>query len=252
MKQGVYSIVDTGKLSKTAYFITINCHEIANISKVGQFIHIKVDGFMLRRPISICYIDKQNGTITVAIDTVGEGTKKLSELTNKNTIDIIAPIGNGFTLMENKKALIVGGGIGVAPLLPIADWYKQNSYTILGFRNYQNIILVDNFKNTLTNMTVTTDDGSLGIKGNVLKSVDNIIKQGDIDIVYSCGPYAMMREVALICHKQNVPCEVSLEEKMGCGIGACLVCACNAKINGQQKVVHICKDGPVFSSMEVF
>jgi len=252
MKQGIYTIIDKKILSKTSFSITIYCEDITEISKVGQFVHVKVDGFILRRPISICDINKENGSIVLAVDVIGDGTKKIGELHINDAIDIIGPIGKGFTLYENKKALIVGGGIGIAPLFPIAKYYGENSTTILGFRGFNNIILADEFKSTNTNCIITTDDGSVGIKGNVLSSVKDIIKDGDTDIVYTCGPHNMMKAIAEICHQHNVDCQVSLEERMGCGIGACLVCACSATINGDEKMVHICKDGPVFNSKEVF
>lgn len=252
MKQGVYPIVATKKLSRTAYSITILCEDICVLAQVGQFIHIKVDGFLLRRPISICNIDKINKTITIAIETVGEGTKKLATLTTNNSIDIIGPIGNGFTLNNNKKAIIVGGGIGVAPLLPISKFYGYNSSTVLGFRSATNVVLNDDFKDTNTNLIITTDDGSFGVKGNVINSLKALLDTNEFHVVYTCGPHNMMRAISSLCHQYGILCEVSLEEKMGCGIGACLVCACSATIGGKEKMVHVCKDGPVFNSKEVF
>lgn len=248
--QSKYPIVDKKMLTNTCVSFTIKCDDVSKIAVSGQFVHVKVAGFSLRRPISICQIS--NDTIRIVFDIRGEGTKQLSTLQTGDLIDIIAPLGNGFKLLDSdKKAVLIGGGIGVPPMLNLANYYKDNSTAIIGFRNKNSVILEDDFINANAKTLVYTDDGSYENKGHVGIGVTNLLENEKPDIIYACGPHVMLKAVVELSQKYNIPCQVSLEERMGCGVGACLVCACRAVKDGTEYFAHVCKDGPVFDSNEV-
>lgn len=249
---GKYTVTDKTKLTASAYSFTVSCPDVAQLANAGQFVHIKVDGFTLRRPISICEIDKASGTIRLVFEVRGEGTNKLATLEKGDKIDILGPLGKGFALLDKaKKAVVVGGGIGVPPLLQAAKFYGENVTAIIGFRNKDAVILNDDFAKNGCKVVLCTDDGSAGEKGFVTAALAKLLTEEKVDIIYSCGPMAMLKAVAAEAEKAGVRCQVSLEERMGCGVGACLVCACKVKINGSEHYGHVCKDGPVFEAEEV-
>ena len=250
--QGYYQITDNRALAKDIFSITVKCPEIAEAALPGQFVHILPKGATLRRPISICGIDKENGSLRIVFVVKGEGTKTISQMSPGENIDMLAPLGHGFTVDESfKKVLLVGGGIGTPPMIPLAQIYKSKAVVISGFRSFDAVILQEDFKNTGAETILCTDDGSLGIKGFVTEPLEEKLKEGGVDMVYACGPMPMLKNIAGICERYDTLCEVSLEERMGCGIGACLVCACKTKKDGQEHFAHVCKNGPVFNSKEV-
>ena len=240
-------IIENEKVSQDIYKMSIHCSSIASISSAGQFLHIKIGEQydpLLRRPISICSLDKSKGNITLLYRIAGKGTKFLSFKKPKDSLDIIGPLGNGFPIVKNKKCAIVGGGIGIAPLLELC---KQIDFpdVYLGFKD--EVYFANEFSKYSKEMFVFTEDGSKGIKGYPTQLLsDNIEKY---DIVYTCGPKVMMKIVKDLCDKKEVECYLSMEEHMGCGIGACLVCSCSSNIEGVYK--KVCVDGPVFNSKEV-
>ncbi len=238
------------KVSKHAYKIDFVNVEMAEKVKVGQFVHIKLGGaFLLRRPISIC--DVNGDTITIIFEIRGEGTKWLADTKIGDELDILGPLGNGFDLEKaGSNPVFIGGGIGVPPLLMSAK-NTENATAIIGFRNKDFVMLEREFEKICSEVYVTTDDGSYATKGFVTDVLKSVI--GKATAVYSCGPTPMLKAIAEICDKNDVYCEVSLEERMACGVGACLVCACKVKAeeNGE-KFAHVCKDGPVFDAKEVF
>lgn len=250
--QSQFQIIKKENIAKNCYSLIISCPEIAKIALSGQFCQVKIDGFVLRRPISICEINKENSTIRIVFETRGEGTKALANLNENSLIDIIAPLGHGFTILEKEKnAIVIGGGIGVPPLLEVAKSYGENATAIIGFRNAHAVILEDDFKKNNNNVILCTDDGSAGEKGFVTAALEKSLQAKKADIIYACGPHLMIKGVIEIARKHNIRCEVSLEERMGCGIGACLVCACKTVKNGEEYMAHVCKDGPVFNADEV-
>ena len=250
--QGLYPIIKKTNLSKNCYDFIVNCPEIAMIAQAGQFAHIKVGDFTLRRPISICEVSKENGTIRLVFEVRGDGTAKIAELNEGCMIDIMAPLGKGFTLLDNsKKAIVVGGGIGVPPMVEVAKHYGQNATAIIGFRSASAVILNNDFINLGAHLMLCTDDGSMGTKGYVSSALEERLKAGCTDIIYACGPHMMLKAVIELANNYHVTCEVSLEERMGCGVGACLVCACKTVKDGKEYFAHVCKDGPVFSSQDV-
>ncbi len=251
-KQGKFEIIKKRTLACGIFDITVHCPEIASLANAGQFAQIAADGFFLRRPISICDIDKQGGNIRFVFEVRGKGTERISELNKGDLIDIIAPLGNGFTLLENKKAVCIGGGIGTPPMLSVTYYYGKNAQVISGFRTASLAILQDDFKKAGCDATLCTDDGTAGIHGFVTEPFKARLESGDVpDIIYACGPSPMLKNVVSIAKEYSVKCEVSLEQRMACGVGACLVCACKTVKDGESFLKHVCKDGPVFDGEEV-
>ena len=218
----------------------------------GQFVHIRANGFTLRRPVSICEINKSKGTLRIVFEIRGEGTAEIAKLNVDNLIDMLAPLGHGFTVNQDyKKVILIGGGIGTPPMLPLAQIYCEKAAVITGFRSADAVILQNDFKAAGAKAILCTDDGTMGMKGLVTVPLEEMLKNGDVDAVYACGPMPMLKAVSQISKENGVYCEISLEERMGCGIGACLVCACKTKKNDEEYFAHVCKEGPVFKAEEV-
>ncbi len=217
----------------------------------GQFLHIKCgEGQLLRRPISVCTCapgDPQD-SITIVFEVRGEGTAWLARRREGETLDVLGLAGNGFNMDPTGRYLLVGGGIGTPPMLGCAQFGERRSTAILGFRSKEKAILLDEFR-SCGPVQVATDDGSMGYHGFVDYLVrQELEKDRAYDGVLACGPRPMLIQVAKAARDFDVPCQVSMEERMGCGVGACLVCACDMA-DGTRK--HVCKDGPVFDAREV-
>ena len=209
----------------------------------GQFVNVRVDGCdkaYLRRPISIHDVDHQNNTIDLLIQEKHEGTKTLCALPVGATVNAVLPLGNGFTMPEkDDNVLLVGGGIGIAPLLYFAKSIHRVSF-LLGGRTDSDLMLLDRFR-SVGDVFITTNDGSMGEKGFV---TDHSLWQTmKINKIYACGPMPMMKAVAKVAREKGIWCEVSLENQMACGIGACLCCVENTKEGN----LCVCKEGPVFN-----
>ncbi|MDE6539960.1 MAG: dihydroorotate dehydrogenase electron transfer subunit, partial [Ruminococcus sp.] len=223
---------------------------VAGIATAGQFVHIRTGNFTLRRPVSICGIDSEKGTLRIVFEVRGEGTAEISRLNQGDVIDMLAPLGHGFTINpEFKKVILIGGGIGTPPMLPLAEIYGTKATVITGFRSADAVILQEDFKKTGAETILCTDDGTTGIHGFVTTPFSEIITGAEA--VYACGPMPMLKNIAGICKENNIFCEISLEERMACGIGACLGCACRTVRNDEEYFAHVCKDGPVFNAEEV-
>ena len=250
-----YPVIEKAEIAAGIFSYTILCPEVAAEAKPGQFVHIRVDGFTLRRPISISDIDKKNGTIRIIFEVRGGGTLKMTETNVGGEIDMIAPLGNGFvlpeTLPEGKKAVVVGGGIGVPPLYAVAKKYGAASSAILGFRSHDKIILRSDFAALGSDVAICTDDGSYGTKGVVTFPLIDRLEKGEVAQIFACGPTPMLKAVVNAAKLYGVPCQVSLEQRMGCGVGACVGCACKIVKNGREFTLRVCKDGPVFNGEEV-
>ena len=252
-RQGAYPIISKNIIAANTCDLTILCPDIAAAAQCGQFMNIKAEGFMLRRPISICGIDREKGTLRIIFEIRGKGTKALSALSEGELIDIVAPLGGrGFTLLDKSaKAVIIGGGIGNPPMLPIAEHYGKNAVVISGFRSASAVILQKDLAGTGARVILCTDDGTAGRKGFVTDALSELICNETPDIIYACGPSVMLKRIAAQAAEAGIRCEVSLEERMGCGVGGCLVCACRTIRNGEEYYAHVCKDGPVFPAEEV-
>ncbi len=241
-------LVSSEKLTATVYDFRLQNKELASITKPGQFVQVLVPGKTLRRPISVC--DIEGDVIRLVFEVRGEGTEILSRTKAGESINIIAPLGRGFELDASKKTVFIGGGIGVPPMLYSARSCAGNATVINGFRSSSAMILNEDFEKAGCKLTVTTDDGSFGIHGFVTQPLAEIID--DTEMICACGPIPMLRSIAKMAQEHNVPCQVSLEQRMACGVGACLGCAFAIKDkNGNETYRHVCKDGPVFRSEEV-
>jgi len=250
--QGEYPLAVKRNLAKNIYDFTIRSKELADLAEPGQFVHLRVPGFFLRRPISICGIDREAGTIRLVFEVRGEGTEALAKLNAGELVDVMGPLGKGFTLLpKGKKAIVIGGGIGVPPMLGVASAYGADAKAIVGFRNAQAVILTEDFKKVGSECILCTDDGSMGIHGFVTTALKAELEKELPDLICACGPAPMLKGIITMADEYGVACEVSLEERMGCGVGACLVCACRTVKDGKEYMAHVCKDGPVFDAHDV-
>ena len=226
------SVVSQAQLAEGIYDLRLKAPEIASQAAAGQFVSVysKDGSRLLPRPISLCGIDKEAGQLRLVYRVAGAGTEEFSALKAGDTVDILGPLGNGFSLLEGKKAFLIGGGIGIPPMLQLAKELcalngSEMVQSVIGYRDSQ-LFLKDEFE-AYGPVYTATEDGSRGTKGNVLNAI---------------------RENGLI------QCWISLEEKMGCGVGACLACVCQSKEKDEHSQVHnkrICKDGPVFLADEI-
>ena len=248
---GKYPVTEKKTLAKEIYSITVHCPEAAHDAQVGQFANITAPGFTLRRPISICEIDKERGTLRFVFEVRGKGTEAIARINVGDTLDVLGPLGNGFRIPEGKRVVAVGGGIGVPPLLGISRSAGELCTAILGFRNYEKIILANEFRANGSQTIVCTDDGSVGVHGVVTAPLKEELQKGDVAAVCACGPEPMIKAVVKLCEEMDVPCQVSLEQRMGCGVGACVVCSCMIVRDGKEFYARVCKDGPVFDAKEV-
>ena len=250
-KQVMAEIIRHTSLSDGIFDMTLKAEEIAKEAKAGQFISVYLNNKskILPRPISICGIDKEAGTLRIVYRTVGDGTKELSDYKEGEMVKILGPLGNGFT-QKDKKAILIGGGIGIPPMLELMKQLDCDKTAVLGYRD-SDMFLKDEFE-AVGDVVISTEDGSFGTKGNV---IDAIKEQGvEGSIIYACGPTPMLRGIKAYAEEMGIEAQISMEERMACGIGACLACVCKSKDVDSHSPVHtkrVCKDGPVFDAREV-
>lgn len=232
----------------------LDAKEVAVQAKPGQFISVYSNdkSRVLPRPISICEIDREKGTLRIVYRVVGKGTEEFSKAEAGDSFEILGPLGNGFPIEEakDKKVLMIGGGIGVPPMLQTAKEIEGEAIIVSGYRN-QDLFLKEELESAGT-LFIATEDGSVGTKGNVVDAIRE--NQIEADMMFACGPKPMLRALKDYALEKGIPCWISMEEKMACGIGACLACVCQSKDVDSHSHVHnkrICKDGPVFLSTEV-
>lgn len=248
IKAAVYSQV---QLAEGIFSMWLGAGEMAKAAVPGQFIAVYPNDSarLLPRPISICEIDPEKELLRIVYRVAGEGTKELSSCRAGDTLSIMGPLGNGFPL-KDKKALLIGGGIGIPPMLELAKALSCEKTAVLGYRDSQTFLAEEIGK--YAGLAVATEDGSVGTKGTVL---DAIKAQGlKADIIYACGPTPMLRALKEYAAKEGIECWISLEERMACGVGACLGCVCHSKDVDEHSNVRnkrVCKDGPVFLADEV-
>lgn len=222
----------------------------AALAKPGQFIAMYCNdkSKLLPRPISICGINPTEGTLRVVYRVAGEGTKEFSEMKAGDTLEVMGPLGNGFT-MKNEKAIIIGGGIGIPPMLELAKQLDAEKTVVLGYRT--STFLKEEFEE-VCDVKIATEDGSQGAKGTVIDAIEKYGVEGKV--IYACGPMPMLKALAAYAEEHGMEAQISLEERMACGIGACLGCICKSKTKDHHTNVNntrICKDGPVFDAKEV-
>ena len=252
--QELCRVVSNVEVGSGLFALTMEAPVLCAQAQPGQFVHITCgEGNLLRRPISICNVAQEN--MTIVFQVKGDGTAWLSKRRTGDTLDVLGTLGHGFRMEElGDHPVFIGGGIGVPPMLMTMRKAKENGAepeVILGFRNKNAVILEDDFR-ALGETHVCTDDGSYALPGFVTDVLK--LHMQTATSVCACGPKPMLKAIAQIAEEQGIPCQVSMEERMGCGIGACLVCACELKLReGEQGVRygHVCKDGPVFDSKEV-
>ena len=249
MKDYSAIIVKNEKIAENIHAVTFDVGEDVTV-RCGQFGDILIGGqHLLRRPIAICKVEKN--LVTYCYQLKGEGTKELAQMGTGTRVNVLMPLGNGFFVEENEtKIALVGGGVGIFPLISVLREYqgKKNISAYIGFRNAGAVCGLDEFEKA-DKFVGVTDDGSFGEKMNSVQAFEQALKNGERpDVVLSCGPTPMLRALKKVVERENIPCYVSLEERMGCGIGACLVCVC-AMTNG--KNARVCKDGPVFNALDV-
>lgn len=251
MQDRLVTVLYNNEIADGIYELKLAYKEQVETIKGGQFVHIALrdKSKILRRPFCICDFDIKEQTITVVYAVVGEGTKNLSLTKKGEKLEALFPLGNGFSCDGLEKIALVGGGMGSAVLPAIATASKDKKfYTYLGFGDKSKVILEDVMKDKSVLTRVCTDNGSYGEKGFVTDALKQDLENINFDAIFCCGPSIMYKTLSKMT---DIPIYVSLEQRMGCGIGACLVCACKIKRNGSEEYLRVCADGPVFKLDEV-
>lgn len=245
-------VIRQEEVSQNIFSLWINT-SAAREAKPGQFINLYCnDGSrLLPRPISICEIDRERSAIRLVYRVSGAGTREFSDFRSGDMVNIIGPLGNGFPLdCEEKDAILIGGGIGIPPMLELAKTYEGKCKVVLGYKEFP--YLVDEFKATGADVYIATENGSMGTKGTVIGAImENNL---GANIIFACGPKPMLAAVKQYAVAKRIKCYVSMEERMACGVGACLGCVVKTvDVNDHTKVknARVCKDGPVFNAEEV-
>ena len=244
------TVVSQKEIGTGIFDLVIKTESIAKEAKAGQFVSVySNDGSrLLPRPISLCGIDKEAGTLRLVYRVAGKGTDEFSKLVPGDKVKVLGPLGNGFPILD-KKAFLIGGGIGIPPMLQLAKELNCQKTAVLGYRD--ELFLLEDFEK-VCDTYVATEDGSAGTKGNVLDAIrQNAL---EAEVIYACGPTPMLRALKAFAEEQDMICYVSMEERMACGIGACLACVCKSKEKDAHTNVNnkrICKEGPVFDAREV-
>lgn len=240
MKQGYFTVAENKPLTRDVFRMVIT-GDTSEIARPGQFVNIRLDGLYLRRPISVC--DRTEDSIVLIYKRVGKGTEKMSGMTPGETLDVLTGLGNGYDLSDAGPApLLLGGGVGVPPLYLLAKELislGRSVSVVMGFNTRNEVFYEDEFRALGANVTVTTADGSCGVKGFVTDALPD-----DYSYFYACGPEPMLRAVY---HAAKTGGQMSFEERMGCGFGACMGCTCKT-ITGYKR---ICRDGPVLRKEEI-
>ena len=249
----IAKVISQESIATGVYSMWIQTKDIAAEAVAGQFISVycKDGAKLLPRPISICEVNKEEGTLRIVYRVVGGGTTEMSGYVSGDDIDILGPLGNGFMQREGKKAILIGGGIGIPPMVQLGKELKNivKVQTVAGYRD--ELFLTDELEKN-GDVYIATEDGSTGTKGTVIDAIKACAVTGDV--IYACGPTAMLRAIKEYALANDIECQISLEEKMACGIGACLGCVCKSKEKDHHTNVNnkrICKDGPVFLAQEV-
>lgn len=246
-------ILEQREISEQIYSLWLHADDIVREARPGQFVSVycRDESRLLPRPISICELDKESGRLRLVYRAVGAGTQEFSGYGPGETLELVGPLGNGFPLDKGyEKPLLIGGGIGVPPMVELAKWLPGDKAIVSGYRNGDLFLKEELSRNAA--LYVATEDGSAGTKGNVLDAVrENRI---EADAIFACGPAPMLRALKAYAAEQGIDCYLSLEERMACGIGACLACVCTSKdvdAHTNVKNKRICKDGPVFAAEEI-
>ena len=250
--------VSQEKLCKDVYSLWISTNA-AGYASAGQFVSLypNSDSMLLPRPISICEIDDRNGLLRLVYRVAGKGTLEFTRLAPGDTIEILGPNGNGFLPFcdkakdKNTKALLVGGGIGIPPMVELAKTLSCDVTVVAGYRSAEEMFLTEELKQE-GRLVIATDDGSAGIRGTVIDAIKE--EKIQADVIYACGPKPMLKGIKAFAEEEGIPAFVSMEERMACGVGACLGCVCESTAKDDHSQVNnkrVCVDGPVFPVSEV-
>lgn len=251
MKNREYAtVVGQREIAAGIYSMWLQTEQIAEAAAAGQFLSIysRDESRMLPRPISICELDREKGNVRIVYRVAGKGTEEFSRMKAGEKLPVLGPLGNGFPL-KKKKAILMGGGIGIPPMVQLAKELDGEVQIIAGYRD--ELFLTEELER-YGRLLIATEDGSAGTRGNVLDAVREHGVTGEL--IYACGPLPMLRAVKEYASRQGMECYLSMEERMACGIGACLACVCRSAETDSHTHVHnkrVCKDGPVFLSTEV-
>ena len=241
MKQSIFEIKSNEKIAKDVYKMVLS-GDTSDLKNPGQFVNIKLDGFFLRRPISVC--DYDEGVLTLIYKVVGEGTEVMCKMSAGEKLDILTGLGNGFdTSLSGENPVVIGGGVGVPPMFNLARKLISEGKkvtAVLGFNKEEEIFYKDEFEKLGATVLFSTVDGSVGVKGFVTDAMKDL----DFTYTYCCGPEPMLKAVYNASDKSG---QFSFEERMGCGFGACMGCSCKTKYGNKR----ICKDGPVLVKEEI-
>ena len=253
-------LISKEQLKPDIFKYSVKADEITSVAKPGQFIEIRVNNDIepfLRRPISIYNMKKEEGILEFIFQVKGKGTKILSERREGEEIDIVGPLGYGpFKYSNYENIAVIGGGIGVFPLYELSKNAKKENKNVniyLGFRNKDLVVLEKEFKEVSDKLVITTDDGSYAEKGFAIDFMKKDIEEKKVDCIFACGPLPMLKAVREYAIENNIPCQISLEEKMACGLGVCLGCAVKTTKSSKEnpEYWHVCKAGPVFQAKDV-
>lgn len=247
MREVTATVLENKRIAEEIYSLTFACDEAIRV-RPGQFAMIGVNGFPLRRPIAICKAEGER--ITVCYRLKGEGTRRLAESSRGEKLSALLPLGNGFFVSQNEtRVAVVGGGVGIFPLISVIREYadEKEIYAYMGFRNKAALCMQYEMQRG-KELVLATDDGSVGYRGTAVQAFMENIDRIKPDVTLACGPLPMLRALKNAMAGKQIPTYVSLEERMGCGVGACLVCVCELT-NGSH--ARVCKDGPVFPIGEV-
>ncbi|MBP1757748.1 MAG: dihydroorotate dehydrogenase electron transfer subunit [Firmicutes bacterium] len=251
-------VLATEKLTDSFFILTLQGETISQTARPGQFVNLSCREF-LRRPFGIMTVDPVAGTFKIGIQIKGHGTQQLSQLRPGDTVSVLGPLGHGFDLGDYRRVMTVGGGTGVFPLYFVQEQCRAQgleSIAVCGYRSIQDAILVDEFRAIASGSVMASDTGGLDIHGHAGQALDAALAKLPYDgqtLILTCGPKIMMQTVAGRAQELKIPCQVSLEERMGCGMGICLVCVCKIKAKESGVISHqrCCVEGPVFAAEDV-
>ncbi|MCI8558591.1 MAG: dihydroorotate dehydrogenase electron transfer subunit [Lachnospiraceae bacterium] len=246
-------ITEQQKIATDIYSMWLQTERIAGEAVPGQFLSVysRDESRMLPRPISICQVDQRRGRIRLVYRIAGKGTKEFSGYGTGDTLEIVGPLGNGFPLDKGyEKVLLIGGGIGIPPMVELSERLSGEKLIVVGYRNSELFLKEELERNG--ELYLASEDGSVGTKGNVLDAIHGKKLSGQA--IFACGPTPMLRALKTYAAEQGIDCYLSLEERMACGVGACLACVCHSMdidAHTHVKNKRICKDGPVFAAGEI-
>jgi len=260
MREMLYATVLRNEpLAEDVYDLHLTAPKAVTQAKAGQFLSIYTGNasMLLPRPLSICEANEPRGFFRVVYRVVGEGTREIAAFKTGDKVRMLGPLGSSYHIEDGHKCFaLCGGGMGAPPMLALAKKIRKEVEgaqvsVFLGFRSKQQAILEEDFKNYADNVFVATDDGTQGIKGNIIDSLKSC--EGDFDAIFGCGPQVMLKHLAKYATERNIPCHVSIEEHMACSVGACLACVCKVVTDDETGWTYkrVCNVGPVFNAKEL-